>query len=84
MRPGASDAATVPELMRHIGEEALDMNIELAAPDDCIPPLPDRWQRSVFVARHGQVDFLHYDFCVDIPSFRRRVEVTVETAGRVS
>lgn len=113
-------------------KEALDMNIELAAPDDFIPPLPDWRQRSVFVARHGEVEFLHYDFCaqalaklerghgqdlrdvsamiardlvrpdllaqlfdaiapdfprypaIDIPSFRRRVEVTVATAGRAS
>lgn len=113
-------------------KEALDMNIELAAPDDFIPPLPDWRQRSLFVARHGEIDFLHYDFCaqalakierghaqdlrdvsamiardlvrtellaqsfdaiepdlprypaIDIPSFRRRVEATLETAGRGS
>lgn len=43
-------------------KDALDMNIELSAPDDFIPPLPDWETRSPFVARHGQVDFLHYDF----------------------
>ena len=40
----------------------LNMNVELAAPDDFIPPLPDWQARSPFIARHGPVDFLHYDF----------------------
>lgn len=43
-------------------KEALDMNIELAAPDDFIPPLPGWKERSQFIVRHGRVDFLHYDF----------------------
>ena len=43
-------------------KDALDINIELSAPDDFIPPLPDWETRSPFVARHGEVDFLHYDF----------------------
>ena len=43
-------------------KDALDMNIELAAPDDFLPPLPDWRGRSVFIVRHGEVDFLHYDF----------------------
>ena len=41
---------------------ALNMNLELASPDDFIPALPDWRARSVFIARHGSVDFLHYDF----------------------
>ncbi len=40
----------------------LNMNVELAAPDDFIPVLPDWPTRSRFIARHGLVDFLHYDF----------------------
>ena len=40
----------------------LNMNVELAAPDDFIPALPDWPTRSQFIARHGLVDFLHYDF----------------------
>ena len=43
-------------------KEALDMNVELAAPDDFIPPLPDWPQRSPPVAQHGAVEFFHYDF----------------------
>ncbi len=43
-------------------KEELEINIELAAPDDFIPAL-DGWQgRSQFIARHGKVDFFHYDF----------------------
>ena len=41
---------------------ALNMNVELAAPDDFIPALPDWEVRSTFIIRHGAVDFLHYDF----------------------
>lgn len=40
----------------------LDMNVELAAPDQFVPPLPGWRERSRFIARHGQVDFFHYDF----------------------
>ena len=43
-------------------KEALDINVELAAPDEFIPPLPDWQARSRFITRHGPVDFLHYDF----------------------
>ena len=40
----------------------LDMNVELAAPDDFIPPVPGWKERSPFIVRHGPVDFFHYDF----------------------
>ena len=43
-------------------KDELDMNIELAAPDDFIPPVPGWRQRSPFIARHGHVEFFHYDF----------------------
>ena len=43
-------------------KDALAINIELAAPDEFIPPLPDWQARSPFIARHGAVDFHHYDF----------------------
>ena len=43
-------------------KEEIEINIELASPDDFIPAL-DGWQgRSVFIARHGRIDFFHYDF----------------------
>ena len=43
-------------------KDRLDINIELAAPDQFIPPLPGWRERSPLVARHGQVSFHHYDF----------------------
>ena len=43
-------------------KEELDVNIELAAPDQFIPALPDWQDRCIFIARHGSVDFYHYDF----------------------
>lgn len=43
-------------------KEVLDINVELAAPDDFIPALPGWRDRSTFIARYGATDFLHYDF----------------------
>lgn len=43
-------------------KDALDINVELAAPDEFIPPLPDWQARSAYIARYGQVRFFHYDF----------------------
>jgi hypothetical protein len=42
-------------------KDDLELNVELAAPDDFIPPLPGWRERSRRVARHGDVDFFHYD-----------------------
>ena len=43
-------------------KEQLEINIELACPSDFIPVLPGWRERSVFIARHGPLDFYHYDF----------------------
>ena len=43
-------------------KDALNINVELAAPDDFMPALPGWRERSVFIDRHGAVDFFHYDF----------------------
>lgn len=37
------------------------MNIELACPSDFIPELPNWRERSLFITRHGLLDFYHYD-----------------------
>lgn len=42
-------------------KDELGVSIELAAPDQFLPPLPDWRERSRFVARHGDVEFFHYD-----------------------
>lgn len=43
-------------------KERLQINIELASPDDFIPALPAWEERSKFIRREGKIDFFHYDF----------------------
>ncbi|MGH8016858.1 MAG: DUF6036 family nucleotidyltransferase [Opitutaceae bacterium] len=43
-------------------KDAVGVNVELASPDDFIPELPGWRERSAFIARHGGLDFHHYDF----------------------
>jgi len=43
-------------------KERLQINVELASPDNFIPPLPGWEERSGFIAREGGIDFFHYDF----------------------
>lgn len=42
-------------------KDQLDINVELACPDQFIPPVPGWRERSLFIARHGPVEFFHYD-----------------------
>jgi hypothetical protein len=48
---------TLPEL-----KERLQVNIELASPDDFIPALPGWEERSGYITKEGAVQFFHYDF----------------------
>ncbi len=43
-------------------KDDLDINIELASPDQFVPALPGWQDRSRFIAQHGRVGFYHYDF----------------------
>jgi hypothetical protein len=43
-------------------KDALHVNVELASPDDFLPPLPGWRERSRWIAAVGPVDFFHYDF----------------------
>lgn len=43
-------------------KEELEINVELAAPDQFIPELPGWKERSPFIARQGRLSFYHYDF----------------------
>jgi hypothetical protein len=43
-------------------KEKLEINVELAAPDQFIPELPGWQERSAFIAREGRLSFYHYDF----------------------
>jgi hypothetical protein len=60
------DLKIVPEadrLLRAIPalKEDLEVNVELAAPTDFIPPLPGWEDRSLFIACEGSIDFYHFD-----------------------
>lgn len=43
-------------------KEELDINIELAAPDQFVPALAGWRQRSQLIAKYGRLEFFHYDF----------------------
>ncbi len=43
-------------------KEELELNVELASPDQFVPPVPGWRERSPAIARHGVVDFHHFDF----------------------
>jgi len=43
-------------------KERLQLNLELASPDDFIPEVPGWQERSRFIEQIGKVAFLHYDF----------------------
>ena len=38
------------------------INIELASPQDFLPPVPGWRDRSLFIGKQGQISFYHYDF----------------------
>ena len=40
----------------------LNLNVELASPDDFIPELPGWQERSRFIQQQGKLFFYHYDF----------------------
>jgi hypothetical protein len=42
-------------------KDRIDVNIELACPDDFVPALPGWRERSIFIESQGQVTFFHYD-----------------------
>ncbi|MBE9136157.1 hypothetical protein IQ254_02895 [Nodosilinea sp. LEGE 07088] len=43
-------------------KQELNINIELASPQDFLPPLPGWRDRSVFIGKRGRISFYHYDF----------------------
>jgi hypothetical protein len=43
-------------------KDELEINIELAAPDQFIPELSGWQGRSAFIGREGRLSFFHYDF----------------------
>jgi len=62
------DVKMVPErddLFRAIPalKERLQLNVELASPDNFVPVRADWEDRSPFVAREGRISFHHFDLC---------------------
>jgi len=47
----------IPALKR-----ALQVNVELAAPSDFLPPLRQWRERCKFIGRYGHLEVYHYDF----------------------
>ena len=59
-------------------KERLEINVELAAPDDFIPELPGWRDRSRFIRQEGSLTFLHYDFYAQaLAKIERRHEVDI-------
>lgn len=54
----------VGEILRAVPDlkEQLQINVELASPDDFIPALPGWEGRSSYISREGPIEFFHYDF----------------------
>ena len=76
-------------------KERLEVNVELASPDDFIPALPGWEERSIFIRREGTIDFFHYDFYaqalakierghrIDLVDVRRMIELGVVEPSRL-
>lgn len=54
----------IDEILRRLPQlkEELQINVELASPDNFIPPLPGWEERSSYIGKEGAIDFFHYDF----------------------
>lgn len=42
-------------------KDELDIKVELASPDLFIPAVPGWRERIIFIARHGRIEWFHYD-----------------------
>jgi hypothetical protein len=72
----ALDLKFVPEndeILRKLPslKERLQLNIELASPDDFIPQLPGWQERSRFIRQEGKLTFLHYALRLLCPGTRK-------------
>lgn len=55
------EPAGIFEAISHLKTE-LDVSVELASPDQFLPPLHDWRNRSESIGHYGRVQFFHYDF----------------------
>lgn len=75
----------------------LDLNVELASPDDFIPATPDWREKSPLIASKGKLQYFHYDLALqalsklerghskdieDVTNLIRRGHVTTEELRR--
>jgi len=75
----------------------LDLNVELASPDDFIPATSDWREKSLLIATIGKLQYFHYDFALqalsklerghakdteDVGNLIRRGHVTIEELRR--
>jgi hypothetical protein len=63
-------------------KDELEINIELAAPDQFIPELSGWRERSAFIAREGRLSYYHYDFYAQALSKIQRGHVQDRTDVR--
>lgn len=56
-------------------KESLQLNVELASPDDFIPVRPGWEDRGTFVAQEGRLAFYHFDFVAQALSKIERAHV---------
>lgn len=65
-------------------KEELRVNLELAAPDQFIPPLPGWEERSLFIEQVGSVAFYHYDpYSQTLAKIERGHEQDLDDARRM-
>ena len=74
------------EILRSLPQlkEELKINIELASPDDFIPPLPGWQERSQFIQQKDKLSFYHYDFYAQaLAKIERSHEVDLADVDRM-
>jgi hypothetical protein len=74
------------EILRSLPQlkEELKINIELASPDDFIPPLPGWQERSQFIQQRVKLSFYHYDFYAQaLAKIERSHEVDLADVDRM-
>ncbi|MGH9874249.1 MAG: DUF6036 family nucleotidyltransferase [Pyrinomonadaceae bacterium] len=65
-------------------KERMEINIELASPDDFIPELPGWRDRSRFIQQEGTLTFLHYDFYAQaLAKLERRHEIDLQDVAEL-
>jgi hypothetical protein len=75
------------EILRALAalKESAEVNLELASPDDFIPPLPGWEDRSLFIEQVGPLGFFHYDpYAQTLAKIERGHALDLEDARRMA